>query len=468
MIRLKDILSKSNTIQEQIPGIAFLKKAKEIVIDPVVDFVSADIKFSTKAQADIDSNRISKALLQDLQTAIDNTESVSNVFISSGFRPDDKDSRHSKGNALDVAMVNGKKWTSKAVAADNEILQPIEDLVTTLKQMGYTVNTEKGHPKALLYFGFDDHEDHIHLSNTTDTPTQFKFVDTSKQDIHQTIYTIGSTGPEVKKLQKQLINLGYDLRGEKNINVYGINTLTAITKFQEFIFSDPDKQTGVSNTETLEALYNLSKTQENEILKLNTGEDETEKEIEKYEIDIDKTFVKRSIPTDGNGTALIIWGGYPNSKFGPNYLEKYMPTAVKNNKVIIYAQGDSSSTDLYKLWNMIPENVKLDSLIGFSSGGEIVWKFHDDKRFLFIGLIDPVTPKKYANIELTPRCAMWARPENWPDSNKITRESLKQIIENNPNRNIRQEFNHLTEIFPYFLQEHLNDIILADGQAINP
>ncbi len=199
MIRLKDILSKSNTIQEQIPGIAFLKKAKEIVIDPVVDFVSADIKFSTKAQADIDSNRISKALLQDLQTAIDNTESVSNVFISSGFRPDDKDSRHSKGNALDVAMVNGKKWTSKAVAADNEILQPIEDLVTTLKQMGYTVNTEKGHPKALLYFGFDDHEDHIHLSNTTDTPTQFKFVDTSKQDIHQTIYTILTWCSDLKK-----------------------------------------------------------------------------------------------------------------------------------------------------------------------------------------------------------------------------------------------------------------------------
>ena len=466
MIRLKDILSESNTIQEQNP-VTFIKKK---IIDPVVNFLSADIKFSAKAQADIDNNRISRALLQDLQTAIDNTESVSNVFISSGFRPDDKDSRHSKGNALDISMVNGNGWTSKANAEETETLQPIEDLVATFKKMGYTINIESGNPKALLYFGFSDghHEHHIHLSNTTDTPSQFKFVDTSQDDIPQTIYTIGSSGPEVKKLQKQLINLGYDLRGENNINVYGINTLKSITKFQEFIFTNSTKQTGVATVETLDALYNLSKTQEKEILKLNTGEDDTEEEIKKYEIDINKTFVKRSIPADGNGTALIIWGGYPNSKFGPNYLEKYMPTAVKNNKVIIYAQGDSKSTDLYKMWNLVPEGVRVDALIGFSSGGERVWPFNDDKRFMFIGLIDPVTPQKYADIELTPRCAMWARPKNWPDANKITRESLEQIIKNNPIRNIQQEFNHLTEIFPYFLQEHINDIILADGQAINP
>ena len=466
MIRLKDILSESNTIQEQDP-LTYIKKK---VIDPIVSFFSADIKFSANAQVDIDNNRISNTLLQDLQKAIDNTESVSNVYISSAFRPDDTDSRHSKGNALDIAMVNGNGWTSKANAAETATLQPIQDLVDTFKQMGYTINTERGNPKALLYFGFSDghHEHHIHLSNTTDTPTQFKFVDTSQDNIPQTIYTIGSTGPEVKKLQKQLINLGYNLQGENKINVYGINTLKSITKFQEFIFTNSEKQTGVATIETLEALYNLDKTQEKEILKLNTGESDTEEEIKKYEININKTFIKRSIPTNGNGTALIIWGGYPNSKFGPNYLEKYMPAEIKNNKVIIYAQGDSESTDLYKMMNLVPEGVRVDALIGFSSGGKIVWPFRDDKRFLFIGLVDPVTPKKYADIELTPRCAVWARPKNWPDSNKITRESLEQIIENNPTRNIQQEFNHLTEIFPYFLQEHLNDIILADGQAINP
>ena len=211
MIRLKDILSESNAIQEQNP-LSLIKKTKGALVDPIVALFSANIKFSTKAQTDVDNNRISKTLLEDLETAINNTDSVDNVYISSAVsgrqEHSAKDSRHNVGNALDIAMVNGKNWNTKAVAGDNEILQPIEDLVATLKKMGYTVNTEKGHPKALLYFGFTDgkHENHIHLSNTTDTPTQFKFVDTSKQDIHQTIYTIGSTGPEVKKLQKQLIN----------------------------------------------------------------------------------------------------------------------------------------------------------------------------------------------------------------------------------------------------------------------
>ena len=48
-----------------------------------------------------------------------------------------------------------------------------------------------------------------------------------------TIYGYGSTGLAVANIQKQLINLGYDVGASNNDGIYGIQTVKAVKKFQQ-------------------------------------------------------------------------------------------------------------------------------------------------------------------------------------------------------------------------------------------
>ena len=105
------------------------------------------------------SDDINTALLQDIQTAaraagvkVDITTAVS------GHKH--LPSRHPSGNAVDIAMINGK-----AVSPSNRA--DADKLVSALVSMGYTKNSESGNPKAVLTFGFPGHDDHVHVSNET-------------------------------------------------------------------------------------------------------------------------------------------------------------------------------------------------------------------------------------------------------------------------------------------------------------
>jgi hypothetical protein len=80
-------------------------------------------------------------------------------------------SRHTTGEAVDISRVNGVGWKSKSDAESKKILGGIESFVTNLRNAGYTVNSESGNPKSVLYFGFPEHSDHIHVSNKDGSPT---------------------------------------------------------------------------------------------------------------------------------------------------------------------------------------------------------------------------------------------------------------------------------------------------------
>ena len=80
-------------------------------------------------------------------------------------------SRHPTGEAVDISMINGMGWKSKSDAESKKILGGIESFVTNLRNAGYTVNSESGNPKAVLYFGFPEHDNHIHVSNKVGSPT---------------------------------------------------------------------------------------------------------------------------------------------------------------------------------------------------------------------------------------------------------------------------------------------------------
>ncbi len=105
---------------------------------------------------------INPSLLAD----VDKAATLAGVKVSvttavSGHKPK---GRHPQGNAVDIAMVNGKGFSSMGDAKSRGIYDAIIKFVDELVKMGYTKNSESGNDKAVLTFGFKDHDNHVHVS----------------------------------------------------------------------------------------------------------------------------------------------------------------------------------------------------------------------------------------------------------------------------------------------------------------
>lgn len=155
---IEDILSSYNIINEN----------KNMVFE-VTDTYS-NIEFRNIGHGNPASDNISTTLLQDIQTAAKSANlNVSVTTAVSGHGKKTKSgntSRHPSGNAVDIAMINGK-----AVSLSNRA--DADKLVAALVSMGYNKNAEgPSNPKAVLTFGFEGHDDHVHVSNMSDSPSQ--------------------------------------------------------------------------------------------------------------------------------------------------------------------------------------------------------------------------------------------------------------------------------------------------------
>jgi hypothetical protein len=106
---------------------------------------------------------INLTLLQDVQTAAKNAGLKVDITTAvSGHRPS---VRHDSGNAVDISKINGK-----SVSLSNR--SDADKLVDALIKMGYTKNQEgSSNPKSVLTFGFEGHDNHVHVSNTTTQPS---------------------------------------------------------------------------------------------------------------------------------------------------------------------------------------------------------------------------------------------------------------------------------------------------------
>jgi hypothetical protein len=112
-------------------------------------------------------------------------------------------SRHKTGEAVDISMINGVGWSSKSDAESKKILPAIESFVSNLRNAGYTINSESGNAKAVLYFGFPEHSDHIHVSNKdgspTSTSTAEKSTSTSAEE-YATDYLVKALGKVINPM----------------------------------------------------------------------------------------------------------------------------------------------------------------------------------------------------------------------------------------------------------------------------
>lgn len=114
------------------------------------------------------TDEISETLLNDINSAARNAHiTVTVTTASSGhdnLTSTGNQSRHTGGNAVDIAKIDGVGWKNKEDATTKGILSKIESFVSYLGYAGYSKNSESGHDKAFLYFGFDGHDNHIHVS----------------------------------------------------------------------------------------------------------------------------------------------------------------------------------------------------------------------------------------------------------------------------------------------------------------
>jgi len=183
---IEDILSSYDIINEN----------KNMVFE--VSDIYSNVGFENIGHGNPASDNISTALLQDIQTAA--KSAGVNVSVTTGISghgaktKSGNTSRHTTGNAVDIAKINGKA-VSLANRAD------ADKLVAALVSMGYNKNAEgPNNPKAVLTFGFEGHDDHVHVSNTSggqsQQPTTSGTTNTTSSDTTTTDTT--TTTPETQ------------------------------------------------------------------------------------------------------------------------------------------------------------------------------------------------------------------------------------------------------------------------------
>ena len=207
---------KKNLLEEAYP------KASEVVKG------FKNLKLKGIGSASPMEDRINPSLLEDIESAAENAGIIPTITtaVSGHGKVTDKGgiSRHSVGEGVDIAIINGVSVDSNQSSVDNGW-----KLVRELKKKGYfcsnypeSCDSEIGHPKAIIWQS-EGHFNHLHISNTidgefdaTEKPTsdepekETSDVETKAQNIDKILTAIG-----LEKVSKMDANLdGEDLAHE--------------------------------------------------------------------------------------------------------------------------------------------------------------------------------------------------------------------------------------------------------------
>jgi biotin carboxyl carrier protein len=179
-----------------------------------------NVDFENIGHGNPSSDNINTALLQDVQAAaksvglkVDVTTAVSGhgTKTKSG-----NTSRHPSGNAVDIAKIN-----DKAVSLSNRA--DADKLVAALVSMGYTKNAEgPSNPKAVLTFGFPDHDNHVHISNTTSSTSQAPKTSSDNTSSGTTSSSTEKPGSFAREIGKSILN-AVGINEEKIYSSFGDN-----------------------------------------------------------------------------------------------------------------------------------------------------------------------------------------------------------------------------------------------------
>jgi hypothetical protein len=141
--------------------ISDMKKNK--VTEATDIYSNVDFKDGVVGNSAPSKDDINVSLLQDIQTAAKNANLKVDITTAvSGHKPG---TRHETGDAIDIAIINGK-----SVRLSNR--EDADKLVKELVKLGYAKNVpESGNDKVVLTFGMRDHDNHVHVSKKSTTPS---------------------------------------------------------------------------------------------------------------------------------------------------------------------------------------------------------------------------------------------------------------------------------------------------------
>jgi hypothetical protein len=118
----------------------------------------SNIKFSDIGIGKPSADKINPKLLDDInRAAVIAKVTVEITTAVSGHTS--VPSRHPSGNAVDIAKINGNAVSLQNRADADKFVKVLVD------QLSYTKNEEIGNNKAVLTFGFKNHDNHVHVSN---------------------------------------------------------------------------------------------------------------------------------------------------------------------------------------------------------------------------------------------------------------------------------------------------------------
>lgn len=183
---------------------------KDVILEATDVYDNVDFKDRVVGSSTPSKDNINVSLLQDVQTAA--KSAGVKVDITTAVTGHDKGTRHESGNAVDIAIINGK-----AVSSSNR--EDADKFVKALVSMGYTKNVESGNEKAVLTFGFPGHDNHVHVSNkgnSTSTPKQSSAIttDTTTDSSSEISSTSDDDGSGAENFARQV--------GSELLKAYGI------------------------------------------------------------------------------------------------------------------------------------------------------------------------------------------------------------------------------------------------------
>lgn len=196
-------MNEFNKITRTYNIISDMKKNKVTEASDV--YSNVDFKDGVVGSSKPSKDNINISLLQDIQTAAKNGNLK--VDITTAISGHDTGTRHESGNAVDIAIINGK-----AVSLNNR--GDADKLVNELIKLGYTKNSESGNDKAVLTFGFKGHDNHVHVSKKSTTPSSPSSDDSSETDTETPSEEGGYLSSIAGNMAKSIV--GKDSKGEYN------------------------------------------------------------------------------------------------------------------------------------------------------------------------------------------------------------------------------------------------------------
>jgi len=151
---------------------------------------------------------------------------------------------------------------------------------------------------------------------------------------------------------------------------------------------------------------------------------------------------------------LVVIGGNPSHAWGAKFMKTQIPNGIKNNYIILSRNWkvlnsiDKLKADIKKIKRRT--GLKKVYVIGFSKGGDAVFKLLQSYKPTYVGLIDPAIPANWKKSSLNLKITMIWGSTSMVNEFANRHQMLHNKIIANGGKSFRCVKNHFTAVKKYF------------------